>query len=166
MKKLVIVLGLTLLGCVMLVVSFIALPFFLVWLPFGVYYDWQRNRGFKKYLLELGDKNFFCYNSRADAKDFIEKELLPRLDVGVDVLYLDGREVKSSYERKFMSMALYKLKDYRRFPHLLKIRNGEMIDESINNEFFNTKNQGKPIEKLAADIHSFFGIRINNKNAA
>ena len=166
MKKLTDVLGIVLLGSVILVFAIIAIPIYLLWSPFGYYFDWLRKRRFEEYLLELGDKNFFCYNNRIDAKAFIEKELIPRLDQSVEILYLDGHEVKSSYFREYMSMALYSLKSYQRFPHLIKIRDGKMIDESVNNEFFNTMNQNKPLDKLLADVHSFFGIRINNINAA
>ena len=116
--------------------------------------------------MQLGDKNFFCYNNRADAKDFIEKELIPSLDKAIELIYLDGREPKSKYVKDKISLALYKLKNYSRFPHLLKIRNGQMIDESINNEFFNTLRQNKPLDKLLRNINDFFELKSANKNAA
>src|SRR5690606_37071273 len=119
-----------------------------------------------KYLSRLGDKNFFCYNNRPDAKEFIEKELIPKFDKAIELIYLDGHQPKSSYVQDHISLALYKLKNYSRFPHLLKIRNGQMIGESVNNELFNTMKQNKPLDKLLSDIDAFFDLRADNKNAA
>ena len=116
--------------------------------------------------MKLGDKNFFCYNNKADAKEFIEKELIPNLDKDIEFIYLDGREPKSQYVRDQISLALYELKNYSRFPHLLKIRNGKMLDESINNEFFNTLTQSKPLDKLLKNINDFFELKSANKKPA
>lgn len=135
-------------------------------MPFTHYHNWTREKKLKKYLCRLGDKNFFCYNNRTDAKDFIEKELIPKLDKKIELIYLDGREVRSNYVGDHISLALYKLKNYSRFPHLLKIRDQQIIDESVNNEFFNTMTQNKQLDKLLNDINVFFGLTDDKKNAA
>ncbi len=145
--------------------AILVLPLLIVFWPIYYVYAKITDRQLKSYLIDLGDKNFFCYNNRADAKDFIEKELLPRLDKNIELIYLDGRQPKSSYEKDKISLTLYKLKKYTRFPHLLKVRSGQIIDESINNEFFNTMKQNKPIDKLVSDINNFFGLQ-KYKNAA
>lgn len=144
----------------------IFLPIMIIVAPFAYYANLTRERELNKYLSRLGDKNFFCYNNRPDAKEFIEKELIPKLDKGIELIYLDGHQPKSSYVQDHISLALYKLKNYSRFPHLLKIRNGQMIDESVNNELFNTMKQNKPLDKLLSDIDAFFDLRADNKNAA
>lgn len=166
MKRLTNILGVILLGLFGLVLFILFLPVGIIWTPINYYFDWRSEKELKKYLIKLGDKNFFCYNNRTDAKDYIEKELIPRLDKEIELIYLDGREPKSKYVRDQISLALYKLKNYTRFPHLLKIRDGQMIDESVNNEFFNTMTQNKPLDKLLGDINRFFGLRADNKNAA
>ena len=148
-----------------LALAILCLPLLIIFWPINYVATKIADNQLKKYLIELGDKNFFCYNNRLDAKDFIEKELLPRLDKSVELIYLDGRQPRSKYESDKISSALYKLKRYTRFPHLLKVRDGQIIDESINNEFFNTMRQNKPIDKLIADINEFFGLR-TEKNAA
>ena len=159
MKKLTTILGGLVLGLVGLGFIIALLPVMIIWAPFTYYFDWRSEKELKKYLLGLGDKNFFCYNNRTDAKDFIEKELIPKLDKEVELIYLDGREPKSKYIRDKISLALYKLKNYTRFPHLLKVRDGQIIDESVNNEFFNTMSQNKPMDNLLAEIHKFFELR-------
>ncbi len=153
-------------GLIVTVFILVLIPIMIIVTPFTYYIKWRREKELKKYLSGLGDKNFFCYNNRTDAKDFIEKELIPKLDKDIELIYLDGREPKSKYVRDQISLALYKLKNYTRFPHLLKIRDGQMIDESVNNEFFNTMTQNKPLDKLLSDINRFFGLRADNKNAA
>ena len=57
--------------------------------------------------------------------------------------HLNGKNVESEQNTEFISEALYKLKNYSRFPHLMKIRNGKLIDKSINNPFYNVLNLKK-----------------------
>jgi hypothetical protein len=165
MKRLINILAAITLGLVGLVSIILFLPVAIIWTPFNYYFDWKREKELEKYLNGLGDKNFFCYNNRTDAKDFIEKELIPKLCKDIELIYLDGREPKSNYLRGHISLALYKLKNYSGFPHLLKIRDGQIIDESVNNEFFNTMTHHKPSDKLLRDINLFFDLSVDNKNA-
>lgn len=166
MKRLTKILTEILLGLIMTVFIVVSIPIIIIVMPFTYYINWKRERQLKKYVSKLGEKNFFCYNNRTDAKAFIEKELIPKLHKDIELIYLDGRQPISSYAHDHISLALYKLKNYTRFPHLLKIRDGQMIDESVNNEFFNTMTQNKPLDKLLDDINVFFGLTGDNKNAA
>ncbi len=154
-----------LLGLIVTVFKVVFLLIMIIVTPFTYYVNWRSKRNLTKYLRKIGDKNFFCYNNRTDAKDFIEKELIPKLDKDIELIYLDGRQPKSSYAGDHISLALYNLKNYTRFPHLLKIRDGQVVDESVNNEFFNTT-QNKPMDKLLNDINAFFGLKADNRNAA
>jgi hypothetical protein len=104
----------------------------------------------------MDGENFFCYNSSKKGKDYIENIIIPELNDKIEVVYLRGKEVESSYP--FMSTALYNVKNYQNFPHLMKIRKGEMIDKSINNPFFNVLNLNKPKEELLKQINAFFEI--------
>ena len=47
-------------------------------------------------------------------------------------------------------------KDRKGFPYLLKISNGQLIDKSINNDFYNTMNQNKDIGLLRKKIIDFY----------
>jgi hypothetical protein len=163
MKRLANILVGLALGGMMVGLLAVLLPIFIIWAPLYYYNSWREEKKLRKYLFELGDKNFFCYNNRTDAKDFLDKEIIPKLDKEVEFIYLEGRVPKSSYVAENISLALLKMKNYTRYPHLLKIRNGQMIDESINNEFFNTMNQDKPLGNLLADIHRFFDLRVENR---
>ncbi|WP_218598873.1 hypothetical protein [Polaribacter sp. NJDZ03] len=77
-----------------------------------------------KFLNENEGKNFFCYNNRKKSKDYIEKSILLSLNKDVEIVYLKGRNIESKYNKEFISEALYGLKQYSKFPHLMKIRNG------------------------------------------
>lgn len=125
----------------------------IVWLYFG---NLAFNKKYKTYLQTIDKTKFFCYNNRTNSKDFIEKHVLSKLSPEVKVIYLDGRVPKSDYEQRFISKALYSIKDKKGFPYLLKVKDGQVIDKSINNDFYNTMNQNKNIEQLSRKINSFY----------
>jgi len=105
---------------------------------------------------ELNNKNFFCYNNRKSGQSFVEITLSPLLSSEIELIYLDGKILHSSYDKQLIFNLLHHLQNYSKFPHLIKIRNGRVIDQSINNDFFNTLNQDKPIEHLLDKIECFF----------
>jgi hypothetical protein len=134
-------------------------PLLILFLPFMIYGYFDNlvfNRKYKAYLQTINGTNFFCYNNRTNSKDFIEKNILPTLTTDIKVIYLDGRTPKSDYDQSFISKALYSIKDRKGFPYLLKISNGQLIDKSINNDFYNTMNQEKDIGQLSKKIISFY----------
>ncbi|MCV6631165.1 MAG: hypothetical protein OIF50_15040 [Flavobacteriaceae bacterium] len=148
----------------------IGIPIFILFLPvmivlYPIRY-FQRKRFEKKYaefLSENSGKNFFCYNNRKKSKKYIEDKIIPRLTGEVEIVYLNGKKVESDYKAEFISEALYKLKTYSGFPHLMKIRDGKLIDKSINNPFYNVLNMNQPKDKLLIKIHGFFELaQINN----
>lgn len=142
----------------------ISLPFMLIIQPFIWIGNRIRERQFKEYLKQLEGKNFFCYNNKSKSLDFIEGNILPNLPESVEVIFLNGRTPESAYEQKFISHALYGLKNYHGFPHLLKIRNGSAIDESLNNELFNTIQQNKPTNELFELMADFFELEKDKMN--
>lgn len=134
-------------------------PLLILFLPFMIYGYFDNlvfNRRYKAYLQTIDGTNFFCYNNRTNSKDFIEKNILPTLTPDIKVIYLDGKTPKSDYEQSFISKALYSIKDRKGFPYLLKISNGQLIDKSINNDFYNTMNQNKDIGQLSKKIILFY----------
>ncbi len=113
------------------------------------------DRKYKAYLKTLEGRTFFCYNNRKDSLDFIEKRIIPQLPKDIDLIFLNGRQVVSDFDPVFISTMLYRLKHYQKFPHLVKIVNGEVIDQSINNVFYNILNQDKQINLLLEQIENF-----------
>jgi len=143
----------------------IGVPIFILFLPFmiilfPIHYI-QRKRFEKKYanfLIENNGTNFFCYNNRKKSKEYIEQNIIPNLNGGIEIVYLNGKKVVSKHSVEFISQALYSFKKYNRFPHLMKIRNGKLIDKSINNPFYNVLNLNKPKTELLNQINRFFEI--------
>ena len=134
-------------------------PLLILFIPIAIlgYFDnIAFNKKYKQYLLTIDGTNFFCYNNRTNSKDFIEKNILPTLLPDIKVIYLDGRTPKSEFEQSYISKALYSIKDKKGFPYLLKISGGQLIDKSINNDFYNTMNQNKDIGQLNKKILSFY----------
>ncbi|OYU96636.1 MAG: hypothetical protein CFE21_09315 [Bacteroidetes bacterium B1(2017)] len=114
------------------------------------------NKKYKEFILTHDGANFFCYNNRKNSKDYIEKNILPTLSPDIKVIYLEGRTPKSDYEQSFISKVLYSIKDQKGFPYLLKISEGQVIDKSINHDFYNTMNQNKDLEQLSKKIATFY----------
>lgn len=144
---------------VFLVVIFmlVCMPLFLVAKAFGWFFNKSREKEYKKYINQIEGKNFFCYNNKAQSLEFIKYHILPNLPTSVEVIFLDGKTPVSEYELKFISRTLYNFKDYQGYPHLFKVRNGNIIGESINNELFNIINhQSEPVNLLISKIINFF----------
>lgn len=150
----------------------IGIPIFILFLPimviiFPINY-FQRKRFEKKYtefLTKNNGVNFFCYNNRKNSKEYIEKNIIPNLNDEIEIVYLNGKKVESKYSAEFISQALYSLKNYNRFPHVMKIRNGKLIDKSVNNPFYNILNLNKPKTELLNQINQFFEFSETKKVA-
>ena len=136
----------------------LAIPFVLILMPIGYF---QRKKFEKKYvgfLAKNDGKNFFCYNNRKNSKKYVEEAILPNLKEGIEIVYLNGQKIESSYDAQLISEALYALKHYNKFPHLMKIRNGQLIDKSINHSFYGVLNMNKSKEDLLNKIDLFFNL--------
>jgi hypothetical protein len=111
---------------------------------------------YQEALLELEGKNFFCYNNKQDVQYAIEIVLIPQLAPNFEIIFLNGKNPESDYDEWLIKQILYNLKHYSKFPHLFKVRNGEIVELSINNEFYNTIDQKKPMNGLIQTIDRFF----------
>ncbi|MBB6239170.1 hypothetical protein HDC90_003817 [Pedobacter sp. AK013] len=109
-----------------------------------------------EYLLEIDGHKLFCYNNRKDCQEFIEQQIIPFLPSDVKLIFLDGRYPKSDYSQKFASTVLYKIKNQVGFPYLLKVQNGIVLEKSINNELYNSLNQGHDFQVLYNKINKFY----------
>jgi len=134
----------------------LSIPFIIVIFP--VKYFWRKKfeKKYSKFLNENQGKNFFCYNNRKSSKDYIEENIIPRLTSTIEIVYLNGKKIESNYNIEFISESLHKLKNYKKFPHLMKIRNGKLIDKSVNNLFYGVLNLNKSKTELLNEIHFFY----------
>ncbi|MEP1032969.1 hypothetical protein [Ekhidna sp.] len=148
------------------VIVLIAIPFLIFLFPFFYIQNIRFENSYKNYLDELEGKSFFCYNNRLKGRSFIEEQLIPQLPDYIEVIFLNGMIPESQYEEKYISHALYQLKNYQRFPQLLKIRGGQTYDKSLNNELFNTMEQNKPLGNLLTKMSEFFEVNGDEKEAA
>ena len=140
MRKINNIFGFILLVVIGIPFTILFLPIILIFIPIGYFQRKKFEKKYAEFLTDNNGKNFFCYNNRKNSKNYIEDEIIPNLKSGIEIVYLNGKKVESEYNIEFISEALYKLKNYRRFPHLMKIRNGKLIDKSINNPFYNVLN--------------------------
>ncbi len=149
-----------LLGIPLLIVGGIAGIFFMPFLGYLKRHHNQKEQAFLKayqpFLASLEGKNFFCYNNRNNSLAYIEQQILPQLNGNIQLIFLDGQTPVSDYPPAFMARLLLTAKHYQRFPHLIKIRDGQVLDKSINNAFYNGMNQGKDIGLLLGEMDVFF----------
>jgi hypothetical protein len=122
----------------------------------GSYYkNLTFSKEYNEYLSEIDEIIFFCYNDRADSKVFIEKHILPILASDVKVIFLNGRQVESNYQKPFVSRIIYSIKDKKGFPYLIRVSKGQIFDCSLNNDLFNIMNQNKSVHTLIEKVNSF-----------
>jgi len=119
-------------------------------------------RFYSEYLNQFEGKNFFCYNNTGNTKEFIENNILPSLPKDIEIIFLNGKTIETNYSTKFISHILYNLKQYHKFPHLIKIRNKKILDHSINNTFYNIFHQNLPLDKFFNEMNIFFDLEGNN----
>ncbi|RQO64006.1 hypothetical protein DBR40_26705 [Pedobacter sp. KBW01] len=141
----------------------IVMLFLLFFLPFIVihkinyYFEKKKtNKLYIDYLLKIDGHKFFCYNNRKDVQEFIEKQIIPTLPKDVKLIFLDGRTPKSEYTESFASTILYRIQNQVGFPYLLRIQEGSVLEKSINNELYNSLNQGHNNEPLYDAINKFY----------
>ncbi len=145
-------------GFLLLIIILLMLfsPLILMFCLIGYFQEREFEKRFLIFLAEIEGENLFWYNNRRKGKDFIEVNILPKLDASVKIVYLDGNDIHSIYDRAMIQRCSAHFSNYSRFPHLLKVRNGQLLDESINNQFFNVVNQKKDKDNLLKTIHQFF----------
>jgi hypothetical protein len=148
--------GLVLLLLVVLVIILLLSPLFILFFIKDYFDERAFNKKYIVFLQRMEGIKFFCYNNKANSGSYIKRNILPILSTDIKVIFLDGRVPKSDYETTFISRMLYQIQDRKGFPYLIKVSQGRLIDQSINNEFYNTKNQGKDINLLSEKISLFF----------
>lgn len=137
----------------------LTLPFIIITLPVNYYNRKKFEKNYAEFLLQNNNINFFCYNNRKNTKQYIETEIIPILNNDIEIVYLNGKIIENKrFPSQFLSHALYQLNNYSKFPHLMKIRNGKLIDKSINTIFYSIKSQNKSTEKLIIEINNFFKL--------
>lgn len=142
---------------IFLIVGFIILsPIIISLIISGSVQNRLFRKEYKTYLKSIEGKKFFVYNSRTNSYSYIKNNLLPQLPKDVEIIYLNGKVPITNLNKKYISHALYSIKNRKGFPYLLRVENGEMIDTSINNAFYNIKNQNKDIQLLLNQIDQFF----------
>ncbi|WP_140464344.1 hypothetical protein [Hymenobacter nivis] len=129
-------------------------------IPFLLIHSHFSNKQFKKdyklFLERMNGTCFFCYNSRKSSIEFAREVIVPGLDPSVHVVFVDGRKVKYGADSQYISTMLYSIKERKGFPYLLKIQDAQVIDTSINNQFYSVMIGRKPVAPLLERINAFF----------
>jgi hypothetical protein len=94
---------------------------------------------YQEFLSENEGLEIFCYTNRLKFCSVIETELIPKLDENIHVIKLEGKEPKTSLDVRFISHALYNIKEVG-FPNTMKIVNGTFIDYSLHKPVYDAIN--------------------------
>ena len=138
-----------------MLVSFLII---LVTYPARVIDNRRAQKRYLDYLSKLNDKYFLCYNEQEPHKSFLERSVLPHLPKTIDIIFLEGKVPLSDHPATFVIHLLNNIQNREGLPHLIKIKNGEILHQSILNELTLEGNlQGK--ELLLNKILFFFEIR-------
>jgi uncharacterized membrane protein YbaN (DUF454 family) len=147
-----------LVGGVVFIISFILLlipciPFILVNAYFS---DKAFEKEYRLYLNRMNEACFFCYNSRKSSVEFARDIIIPALEPNIKVIFVDGRNVKSGDDSKYISRMLYSIQERKGFPYLLKIKDGQILNMSVNNQFYSIMISHKSITPLLERINAFY----------
>ena len=111
---------------------------------------------YKAFLKRISGTHFFFYNSRRSSITFARETIVPRLEPNIKVVFVDGEDIDVGDDSRFISHMLYGVKHKKGFPYLIKVDEGQPVDYSVNNLFYNTMNGKKPLEPLLKRISSFY----------
>lgn len=145
-------------AAIVIIITFFILIFVFIGEVFKYPARARQNNMYKEFLEGLEGEQFFCYNNRRATKAFIENEVLPLLDPRIKIIYLNGKMPVSEYELLGVKTMLYDIEDRKGFPYLLKVKNGKVYDESINNTTYIALQNPKQMELLLNKINVFFNI--------
>ncbi|RZK13407.1 MAG: hypothetical protein EOO56_27185 [Hymenobacter sp.] len=144
--------GLTLIvGFILLIIP--CIPFILIHSYFS---DKAFEKGYKLYLERMNGACFFCYNNRKSSVEFAKDVIVPALEPSIQVVFVDGKDVKSGDDSKYISRMLYSIQERKGFPYLLRIRDGQISDMSVNNQFYSIMIGRKSITPLLERVNAFY----------
>ena len=128
----------------------------IIWLISHMIGQYFRRKRFQQdyvdYLKQHEGTEFFCYTNRRNSRSFVEEHILPALAPNIRVIYLEGREPISQYNKRYISRALYSIRQ-KGFPNVMKIKDGRVVDRSLHNELYNVINQKKNPNDFLEALH-------------
>jgi hypothetical protein len=138
-------------GSILLIIP--CIPFILIYAHFS---DKAFEKAYKRYLERMNGACFFCYNSRKSSVEFARDIIAPALEPNIKVVFVYGRDVQSDDDSKYISKMLYSIQERKGFPYLLKINDRQVLDMSVNNQFYSVLIGRKPITPLLERINAFY----------
>ena len=137
--------------CIVIVIPFI--PFILAHSHFS---NKQFQKGYNLFLERMNGGCFFFYNSRRSSIAFAREVVVPALDPSVHIVFVEGSRIDVGADSQYISNMLAAVKERKGFPYLLKIEHEEVLELSVNNQFYSIMAGHKPIGPLLDRINSFF----------
>jgi hypothetical protein len=138
---------------VLIILAIPALPFLLLYVHLS---EIKFQKNYKDYLDKRNGAWFFYYNNRQSSLAYIREFLLPVLPPSVQVVFVEGRKIASGSDGKYLGKMLGDVKERKGFPYLFKIVDGQVLECSVNNQFFSIMIGRKPLSPLLDSINAFY----------
>ena len=138
----------------LITISVLSLLFGLIHIK--VIFDEKRfKKKYKAFLERMNGAGLLFYNNRINSIDFVEKVIAPALKSEVKLIPVTRSKIIGEDSDCFGKM-LEDAETRNGFPYLAKVIEGNVLTESINNQFYNVMNGKKPIEPLLDRINAFY----------
>jgi|GEM_PF-1110927 len=138
------------------VIGALSIPLIPVLIAYNHFNEKKFKQEYDKYLRRMNGACFFCYNSRKSSVAFARDAVVPALGPTMQVVFVGGSKIDLGPDSRFVSRMLSSVRERKGFPYLLKIMDGQVLDCSVNNQFYSIMQGRKPIEPLLARINSFY----------
>lgn len=147
---------LLLLAAVVGILALVSLPLWpFIWLA-NRWHQAKSDENYRQWLASIEGSCFFFYNSRRNSVTFARGTLVPALDSAVRVVFVDGKTIKAGPDSRYLSRLLLSARQYQGFPHLIKVVDGQVLEQSINNQFYSVVQQSESLAPLLQRIRAFY----------
>lgn len=133
------------------------LPIILIVTPITLFVHWIQNRQWRKAQNSLEGNNLICYSDhRKGHKEYIQEEILPKLDGNIVPVWVDGRTPYSILNTQDVVRLFWEEKLTNEFPYLIKIRDGKIYTNSLYGSVIEAQAGTIPATQIEEEIQTFF----------
>ena len=120
-------------------------------LPYFLIRDWLQTGKVKQFLMQHNHTYFFIYSSGKKKAAYCEKQIIPTLPPGVEIVKYDGEKFDSFFTPEtYFSLINPSEKGY---PIIGKIEEGKIYTESLKDDFSHLVLREKEVKRFVEVLH-------------
>lgn len=142
-------------GLFLIVISPILIPL----LVFAYLKSKLEDARLRRFLKSNEGAKYFCYTSKSTGLEFARKNILPHLDVDVQIIYMSEKGRMNLGDDLFIHTLIgMKAGGAKRggYPCVAKVVDGQLISESLNTEFYRAIVRNASAHPLLLRINDFY----------